>query len=128
MADMTGMTDTAREDAERRRMEAIWWAGALIWLGLALGAEYLDILPAIGEEEEWWPWIFIGLGPWALLFNVYRLTSDGPKPNAWDWIWTAIFMGVATSSAADVGGELLGAIILVVAGVVFMSRAVSHRE
>ena len=125
---MTEMTQTAREDAHRKRMDTIWWSGALIWIGLALAAEYLDILPTIGDDGDWWPWIFIGLGPWALLFNLYRLTLDGPKPNAWDWIWTAIFMGVAISTATDLGGELVGAIILVLVGIVFMSRAVSHRE
>ena len=47
---MTELKDAATETAERKRMDAIWWAGVLIWIGLALGAEYADILPAVGDS------------------------------------------------------------------------------
>jgi len=86
---MTELKDAATETAERKRMDAIWWAGVLIWIGLALGAEYADILPAVGDWGEWWPWIFIGVGPWSLALNVYRQASSWPNPRTWDWIWTA---------------------------------------
>jgi hypothetical protein len=110
-------------------MEAIWWAGAMIWLGLALGAEALDILPDIGETEgEWWPWIFIGLGPWSVALNIHWATSDGPKPTTWDWIWTAIFMALAIGALVDFDGEVVGAVVLVVVGAVLMTRALSHRD
>lgn len=124
MTDMT--TSTA---AQRKRMEAIWWAGVLIWLGLALGAEGLDILPELGETEgEWWPWIFLGIGPWSLALNLYWVRSDGPKPTTWDWIWTAVFMALAVGALVDIGEEIVGAAVLVVVGVVVMMRALSHRE
>jgi hypothetical protein len=60
--------------------------------------------------------------------NLYWLRSDGPKPTTWDWIWTAIFMALAVGALVDIGGEIVGAIALVVVGVVVMMRALSHRE
>jgi len=125
---MTDAEEMTRQDAERKRMDAIWWAGVLIWIGLALGAEYLDILPRIGDSNEWWPWIFIGVGPWSLALNTYRATSSWPSPSTWDWIWTAIFVLVALGTLVDIGGEIVGAVVLVVIGVIFMTRALSRSE
>jgi hypothetical protein len=125
---MTNDGESARHDAERKRMEAIWWAGVLIWIGLALGAEYLDILPEVGDEGEWWPWIFIGVGPWSLGLNLYRQAYGTPKPSAWDWVWTTIFLLVALGSVVEIGGEIIGAGALVVIGVVFLFRALSRNE
>lgn len=124
------MTDQATtvQKAERKRMEAIWWAGVLIWIGLTLGAEYLDILPEIGDSGEWWPWIFIGVGPWTLGLNLYQQASSLPNPTTWDWIWTAIFMLVALGTVVDMGGEIVGAVVLVVVGVILMVRAISRSE
>ena len=64
-----------RERLERKRFESIWWAGVAIWIGLALAAEYFDILPEIGDSAEWWPWIFVGVGPWSLALNLYQAAS-----------------------------------------------------
>ena len=125
---MTDEQDTTSEAAERKRMDAIWWAGVLIWIGLALGAEYADILPTIGDSGEWWPWIFIGVGPWSLALNTYRTTSSWPNPSTWDWIWTAIFLLVGLGTVVDIGGEIVGAVVLVVIGVIFMVRALSRSE
>ena len=125
---MTDVDETARHEAERKRMDAIWWAGVLIWIGLALGAEYLEILPEIGDSNSWWPWIFIGVGPWSLALNTYRATSSWPNPSTWDWIWTAIFMLVALGTVVDIGGEIVGAVVLVVIGVIFMVRALRPSE
>ena len=120
---MTDVKEAPKHDAERKRMDAIWWGGALIWIGLALGAEYLDILPEIGDTGEWWPWIFIGLGPWALAMNIYRTSSSAPNPTTWDWIWTVVFLAVGLGAVVDFGGEIIGAIALIVIGGVFLIRA-----
>lgn len=121
--------DTAVQKAERKRMESIWWAVVLIWIGLVLGAEFLDILPEIGDSGEWWPWIFIGIGPWTLGLNLYQQTSVSlPNPSTWDWIWTAIFMLVALGTVVDIGGEIVGPVVLVVVGVIFLFRALQRSE
>lgn len=122
---MTDVKETTKHDSERKRMDAIWWGGVLIWIGLALGAEYLEILPAVGDTGEWWPWIFIGVGPWSLGLNIYRSTSSWPDPSTWDWIWTVVFLAVGLSAVVDFGGEIIGAIALIVIGGVFLIRALS---
>ena len=114
--------------AEAKRWDAIWWAGAFIWIGLALAAESFDILPDIGDAGEWWPWIFIGLGPWSLILNSYRLMSDAPNPSTWDWVWTLIFVGMAIGSLTDVAGEIVGAAVLIGIGGMILSRTFARTE
>jgi hypothetical protein len=125
---MTEEMETTGEKAERKRMDSIWWAGALIWVGLVLGAEYLNFLPRLGFGTEWWLWIFLGLGPWALVLNGYRALSDLPNPSTWDWIWTAIFLLVGLGSLFNFAGEIVGAVALVAIGVVFLTRALRRSE
>jgi hypothetical protein len=82
----------------------------------------------IGDRSEFWPWIFIGVGPWSLALNLYRTASGWPTPSTWDWIWTAIFLLVALGTVGDIGGEMVGAVVLVVIGVVFLVRALARTE
>ncbi|MEA1902886.1 MAG: hypothetical protein U9N56_05100 [Actinomycetota bacterium] len=126
------MTDTMKkteqqqqQNDERKHWETIWWGGAFIWIGLALGAEFLDILPQIGDTTGWWPWIFIGLGPWSLILNGYRQASDAPNPTMWDWVWTLLFVGVAIGAFTDFGfgGEALGVTVLVGMGAMILIKA-----
>lgn len=117
-----------RRNAERRRMDSIWWAGALIWIGLVLGAQNLNVLPQIGLGDDWWLWIFLGLGPWALALNLLKTVSDLPNPSTWDWIWTVIFLLVGLGGVANVAGEIVGAVVLVGIGVVALVRALTRRE
>jgi hypothetical protein len=76
------------EREERKRLEAIWWAGALIWAGLVLVADSLGLLPQIGESDAW-SWVFLGAGLYGMLGNLYRVANPGsPNPTAWDYIWS----------------------------------------
>lgn len=115
-------------ERDEKRWDAIWWAGAFIWLGLTLGAYNLDLLPEVGEVTEWWPWIFIGLGPWSLLLNVLRLATDAPNPNTWDWIWTVVFLGVGVGVFVDVTAGTVGAAVLIAIGLVVLFRAFADRD
>ena len=119
MTDMkeTDLKERAYEEQERKRLDSIWWGGAFIWVGLVLGAEWLDILPNLGRDTgSWWPWIFVGIGPWALGMNLYRSFTDLPNPNTWDWVWAAIFMVTAIGAFIDFSGEIAGATALVIIG------------
>ncbi len=121
---MADVTDEAALDDARKRFDAIWWAGTLIWMGLALAAGYFDILPEVGDSNEWWPWIFIGVAPWSIALSLYRLVSENaPNPSAWDWTWTGVFTAVALGAFVDISGALVGAIALVITGVVILARA-----
>jgi hypothetical protein len=109
-------------------MDAIWWAGVLIWIGLVLGAENLNILPRIGDGGEWWLWIFLGAGLWALALNIFRTATGWPNPSTWDWIWTAIFLLVGLGGVVNIAGGIIGAVVLVGIGIVFLVRALSRSE
>jgi hypothetical protein len=123
---MTEMPETTNNAAEDKRMDSIWWAGALIWIGLVVGAENLNLMPDVGFRGEWWLWILLGLGPWALVWNGYRALSDAPNPSTWDWIWTVIFLLVGLGGVVNLAGEIVGAVVLVGIGVVTLFRALSR--
>jgi hypothetical protein len=125
---MTQTTDTTRETAERKRLESIWWGGALLWAGVVVGAEVLNLLPNLGFGGEWWLWIVLGLGPWALVWNGYRALSDLPNPSTWDWIWTVIFLLVGFGAIVNVAEEIVGAVALVAIGAVILLRAIRRRD
>ena len=125
---MMDVKETSGKNAKRKRMDAIWWGGALIWIGLVLGAEYMIILPRVGRMEEWWLWIFFGLGPWALIFNGYRVLTGLPNRSTWDWIWTAILLLVGLGGLFNFAGEIIGAVVLVVVGIVFLTRSLRRSE
>lgn len=124
---MTDVKERTYEEQERKRLDSVWWGGAFIWVGLVLGAEWLDILPTVADTGNWWPWIFIGLGPWALAMNVYRSMTDLPNPSTWDWVWTAIFVMIAIGAFVDFSGAVAGAVALVVIGAVIMINALRRR-
>lgn len=124
---MTDVKERTYEEQERKRLDSVWWGGAFIWVGLVLGAEWLDILPTIADTDNWWPWIFIGLGPWALAMNVYRSMTDLPNPSTWDWVWTAIFVMIAIGAFVDFSGAVAGAVALVVIGAVIMINALRRQ-
>ncbi|HSJ85026.1 MAG TPA: hypothetical protein VLA91_14580 [Acidimicrobiia bacterium] len=124
---MTDLLERQEERAEHKRFDAIWWGGAFLWIGMALAGDYLDILPRI--DGDWWPWIFIGIGPWALILNSYRIVSaTAPNPTTWDWTWTVIFIAIAAGSVLDLTGDLVGALALVVIGLVVLIRAITRQE
>jgi hypothetical protein len=125
---MTDEKETTGQKAERKRIDAIWWAGVLIWIGLVLGADNLNILPRIGDGGEWWLWIFLGAGLWALALNSLSVMSNWPNPSTWDWIWTAIFLLVGLGGVVNIAGEIVGAVVLVGIGAVFLIRALSRTE
>jgi hypothetical protein len=128
MTDLMERTDLDQK-AERKRFESIWWAGVLIWIGLALGANQLDILPEIGDRADFWPWIFLGVGPWSLVLNLYRTLSEtAPKPSTGDWIWTVVFIAIGFGALVDFAGELVGAVALIALGLIFMSKALRRSE
>ncbi len=128
MTDLMERTEQEKQVDERKRLESIWWAGVFIWIGLALAMQYVEILPEVGERASLWPWIFLGVGPWTLAMNLYRATSDAPKPSTWDWVWTAVFLFAALGSFVDIGGQIVGAAALVTIGAIFMSRALRRME
>ena len=124
---MTTEKEMTAQEAKRKHkhIDSLFWAGAIIVAGVVFLAQSLEILPEIGDgyEDEWWIWVFLGAGAWALLLNLFKLVSpDWPNPRAWDYIWTAIFLGVGLGSAIewDVDGGIIGGVALVVIGAILV--------
>ncbi|UCC53920.1 MAG: hypothetical protein JSV68_08090 [Anaerolineaceae bacterium] len=119
--------ETARaEHKERKRLEAIWWAGALIWAGLVFAADSLGLLPQIGESDAW-SWVFFGAGLYGMLGNLYRVANpNSPNPKAWDYIWSGglLIAGLAGMSPVDV----FWPVILVLVGVVILAETILQRR
>ena len=110
---------------ERKRLEALWWAGALIWAGLIFAADSLGLLPQIGKSDAW-TWVFLGAGLYGLLGSLYRVISPGsPNPTAWDYIWSGglFIIGLAGLSPEDIFWPL----ILVLVGVVILAEGLFRR-
>jgi hypothetical protein len=120
---------TAQKD-KKRTMDAIFWGGAFVWAGLVFLAENLDILPQIGTSGEWWYWIFLGAGVWALLINIFRTTlADWPNPDAGDYFWTVLLLliGIGGAYDFDIDGSVIAAVVLVGIGVLVLGNTLMRR-
>jgi len=109
------------ERIESKRLEALWWAGALIWAGLIFATDSMGLLPQIGKSDAW-TWVFLGAGLYGLLGSLYRIISpNSPNPTAWDYVWSGglFIIGLAGMSPVAVFWPL----ILVLVGVVILAEA-----
>jgi hypothetical protein len=122
---MTIEQETSQKEA-RKRLEAMWWAGSLIWAGLVFGAESLGFLPQIGGASAW-SWVFAGAGLYALLGAFWRATSpDQPNPTAWDYTWAGILLILGLGGFFNL--EIAFPLILVLIGVVALGNMLLRRE
>lgn len=101
------------------------WGGACVWIGLTLGAQAFEVLPEIAGSTDWWPWLFIGLGPWSLVLNLIRVTTDAPDPSTSDWVWTVLFIAAAVGALVDATTTAVGAAALIGIGLVVLYRALT---
>ena len=110
---------TTAEYKERKRLEAIWWAGALIWAGLIFAADSLGFLPHIGESDAW-TWVFLGAGLFGTLGNLYRVANPAsPNPTAWDYLWAAGLLVIGLGGISPV--DIFWPIALISVGVVILA-------
>jgi hypothetical protein len=67
-----------------RWSERLYWAIVLLWAGLVVAADGLDVLPGAGRADAW-NWIFLGAGLLALGRLVARtLSPAATDPDASD--------------------------------------------
>lgn len=109
------------ESEERARVKRIYWALVIIWAGVIMGANGLDILPQIGYADSW-TYVIIGAGLIGTLMNVsYASSPDTLNPTSWDWIWSGFWLVVGVSGVFDlhvfwpVAFLLIGLIALITA-------------
>ena len=123
---MSGENNSTITKEERRRVDAFYWAGVLIWAGLVFGADSLGYLPRIGGAEAW-SWVFLGAGVYGLLGSLFRLVSPGlSDPTVGDYVWSAVFLiiGLAGFTALQIAWPL----ILVLVGVAILASTLLGRK
>jgi hypothetical protein len=131
--EMATERELATQKEKKRTLDTIFWGGAFILAGLVFLAKNMDILPEIGTNEwsdEWWLWIFIAAGAWALLINIFRLTSaDWPNPDGSDYFWTAVLLVVGIGGAfdIDIDGKVIGPVVLIGLGVLILGNMLRQR-
>ncbi len=117
---------TGEDMAQLPRLDAYFWAGAMIWAGLIFGAESLGVLPQIGEAGAW-TWIFLGAGLGGLGLSLYSLSSpDYASPTAWDWIFGAVL--VAIGLGGFFGLDIALPVILIGIGVAALAGQLLRRN
>lgn len=124
---MSNEQGTINWKQDRRYIEAIWWAGALIWAGLVFGADTLGYLPQIGQADAW-SWVFFGAGAYGLVGTVWRaISTDWADPTWWDYVWSGILLIIGVSGTVGFV-ELAFPLILVLVGVAIVSAVVLRRS
>lgn len=109
-----------------RRLDAFFWAGALIWAGLIFAADSLGFLPQIGQANSW-SWIFLGAGALGLILNLISQSSENySNPTTWDWGWAILF--VIIGAAGFLSFTVPGWLFLIAIGAAILISALQHRE
>jgi hypothetical protein len=123
---MTEENDARNKRFERKRVDAVYWAGVLIWAGLVFGAEKLGYLPEVGHADAW-TWVFLGAGLYSLLGTLYRYASDNfTNPSAFDYIWGGILLIIGINGLTPT--KIAWPLILVFVGVVLLIGTLKKKE
>jgi hypothetical protein len=117
--DEKGREESWDEKWRRDPLTAVGWALLLIWAGLVLIAENLNLL---GTGWEAWPVIFIGAGVIVLAGVLIRLFVPAyRRPVTGSIIFGFILLGIGVGQLWE--WEIVGALVLIAIGVsIFVSR------
>ena len=89
---MNAERESTSRHGESRRLQAIYWAGVLIWAGAVFTAESTGHLPQVGTAGAW-SWVFFGAGLYALVGALWREAS--PKlagATIGDYVWAGVLI------------------------------------
>ena len=115
-----------QEKAQRKRLESFWWGAVILWAGLVLIADYLDILPEIREASVW-SWIFLGAGLLGLVGAIIRAVSaDLPKPTGWDYFWSGLF--IIFGASGFFGDWITFPLALILIGVAILANLIFRSD
>jgi len=123
---MTEDDDLIKKRYERKRVDAVYWAGVLIWAGIVLGAEKLGYLPQIGRADAW-TWIFLGAGLYSLAGSIYRYASKNfTNPSTFDYIWGGILLIIGLNGLTPI--KIAWPLILIFIGIVLLIGTLKKKE
>lgn len=106
--------------ALRSRMESIYWAGALIWVGLVFGAAELGYIPQIGNASSW-SWALLGVGLYGTVLNLYSTISpDINVTTTGDYLWSGFWLVLGLSGFFTI--NIFWPIVLLAIGVVILVK------
>jgi hypothetical protein len=106
---------------ERPRLDAFYWAAALIWIGLIFWADSQGWQPQIGESSAW-TWIFLGGGVAGLALNFFSYSSPQyATPTGGDWFWSGLLLVLGLGGFITF--NIPWPLVLAVVGVVFLVNA-----
>jgi len=109
-----------------KKLDSLFWGGALLWAGLVFGGEAMGILPQVGDASAW-SWVFLGAGIYALLLNLISFSSENyTNPSTWDWVWAGIFtiVGIGGFTALPISWPL----IIILVGAAILGNALLARN
>ena len=110
-----GGGESWEEKWRRDPIDAAAWAGILIWAGLVLLADNLNIF---GTRWEVWPIIFLGAGLIVLSGVAVRLLVPAyRRPVTGGAVFGVILLGVGLGALTDWGWGVIVGLVLIVIGV-----------
>jgi len=117
--DEKGREESWDEKWRRDPLTAVGWALLLIWAGLVLIADNLDLF---GTRWDAWPVIFIGAGVIVLLGVLIRLLVPAyRRPVTGSIIFGFILLGIGLGELTR--WDVVGALVLIAIGVsILLSR------
>jgi hypothetical protein len=119
-------TEQTLTEGKSPRLDAYFWAGALIWAGLIFAVDSLGYLPQIGQANTW-SWIFLGAGALGLVLNLFSQTSENyAAPTTWDWGWSILFLVIG--AAGFLSFNIPGWLFLIAIGAAILVSALRHRD
>lgn len=118
-----GRGDSWDEKWRRDPVDAAAWAGILIWAGLVLLADNLNLF---GTRWEAWPFIFLGAGLIVLSGVAIRLLVPAyRRPVTGSAVFGVILLGIGLGELTR--WDVIGALILIVIGVGLLLRGFISR-
>ena len=114
------MEEMVDKKALRSRMESIYWAGAMIWVGLVFGAAELGLIPQIGNASAW-SWALLGVGLYGTVLNIYgTISPDLNVTTTGDYLWSGFWLVLGLSGFFTI--NIFWPIVLLVVGVAILVK------